>query len=96
MQSSETFLLGTAVKVTTVLSVENATSVKITIYDPSNAEKLSLVSMSQDAPKVYSYVYQSESTDVDGDYVITITAVYGGKTSVKQHQITLERQAPFN
>lgn len=92
MKITPSYLLGTAVKITTILNVETPTSVKITIDDPSTIEKVTEVAMTRDAAKVYSYVYQSTATDTEGDYLITIRVVSGAYTGVVQDKFTLFKQ----
>lgn len=87
------FYLGTAVKITTILSVDTATTT-IKIVDPVNTTKVNNVAMTKDANKVYSYTYQSASSDQDGDYIITISATTGGYTTVTQDRFTLIEQEP--
>ena len=88
-QSLQTFTLGTAVKITTKLSVSNPSSVKITVEDPTEAVKTNLVDMTQDTPNTYHYVYQSATTDEDGLYIVTIRAVYGAYTALSQTKFEL-------
>ena len=91
-QSLQKFLLGTAVRITVILSIDTATSAKITIDDPSENIKVNNADMTKEADKVYSYVYQSLSTHDDGDYVATVSVVSGGYTSVEQSKFTLVDQ----
>ena len=78
MNRPQTFELGTALKITTVLSVDNPTSVKITIKNPSNIMMVNAVSMTLAAgsANIYTYVYQSGVDDVDGIYKVIIDAAY--------------------
>lgn len=85
----QTFLLGSAVKITSVLSTESPNTVTITIDDPSTIEKVALAVMTREGPKVYSYVYQSAETDVAGVYIATIRATYGSFTVISQEEFTL-------
>jgi len=88
-QPIKTYYLGTAVKITVMLNVDTVTSAKITIDDPSENEKVSSTTMTKEANKVYSYVWQSSTDYDDGDYVITITVVYGGYTSITQTTVSM-------
>ena len=90
-RAKEKYLLGTAVKITVIFSIIPDTA-KITIDNPSETEQVSLVAMTPEASKVYSYVYQSSSTGTEGDYVITITATKDVYTSVVQDYVTLLEQ----
>lgn len=69
--------LGTAVKITVTLSVSNAEYAKITIKDPSDIAKVTDGVMIADTDTVWHYIYQSATTDNDGEYEITIKAKYG-------------------
>lgn len=91
-RAKQTFYLGTAVKITTVLNIATATSAQITIDDPFETVKVNAATMIKDADGVYSYIYQSSSTDEEGDYIITITVLYGGYTAVVQDTFTLLEQ----
>ena len=81
MPAQQTFTLGTAVKITTVLSVANPSSVKITIEDMGDTVMVNAVAMTQDTTTVYSYIYQSATTDDEGEYEVIIDAVYGAYTA---------------
>jgi len=92
MSTLKTYYLGTAVKITTMLNIDTASTAKITIDDPTEAVEVNAANMTKDADGVYSYVYQSASSDNEGDYVATITITSGGYTSVVQHKFTLVEQ----
>jgi hypothetical protein len=94
-ESTKTFLLGTAVKITSILNIDTATTCVIKIVDPKNTTVINNVNMTNDTEKVYSYVYQSASTDTEGVYVITISVTSGGYTTVVQDKFTLNRQEPI-
>jgi len=88
---TQTFLLGTALKITSILSSDSPSSVSIKIVDPSFAEKAS-GSMTREAGDVYTYTYQSISTDLGGLYTATISVVYGSYTSVAQSSFMFAKQ----
>jgi len=90
MSTPKNFTLGTAIKITTILSVSNPTSVKITIEDSSDAVKADAVSMTGDTPNVFSYIYQSAETDSEGEYEATIKATYGPYTAISKQTFILE------
>lgn len=92
MPAKKSFILGTAVKITSVISIATATTAKITIDDPNKVVKIDAVDMTKDADYVYSYIYQSVSTDDDGEYVITISINDGNYTAVIQDKFVLEEQ----
>lgn len=89
-QSKITLKLGTAVKIQTLLSQINPDIVTIEIEDPSEKVKIDYVAMSKVADNVYQYIYQSSTSDDDGEYKITIKAVYGSYTSIEQNWFILE------
>jgi len=72
----QTFELGTAIKITTILSVDSPTSVLITIKNPANINMVTNGVMISSSANVYIYVYQSGTTDNDGVYKVIIDAAY--------------------
>jgi hypothetical protein len=88
----QTFYLGTAVKITTIINIDTATTAIITIEDPDDIKKVTDATMTKSADGVYSYIYQSTSTDTEGEYIITISITYGGYISVVQDTFILEEQ----
>jgi hypothetical protein len=92
MKDSPSYYLGTALKITTTLNIDTATSCTITIDDPTLSEVVSSQAMTQEANKVYSYVFQSSTAYTEGVFTITITVVSGAYTSVTQDSFTLVKQ----
>jgi hypothetical protein len=90
MSTAKIFTLGTAIKITTILSLNNPTSVKISIEDPTDAVKVNEASMTEDTPNVFSYVHQSLETDTEGEYEVIIKANYGAYTAVSKQLFSLE------
>jgi hypothetical protein len=88
----KTFYLGTAVEITTIFSVATLTTATITILDPSLVVKINSANMTKQVDKVYQYIYQSTSTDIDGVYVIQITATSGGYTTYFEDNIRFIKQ----
>lgn len=82
--------LGTSIKITVLLDVTTVTTAKITIKDSCSAVKVNAVDMTKDADNVYSYIYQSATTDIEGDYEATISVTLGAYTSVSKEVFTLE------
>ena len=93
MPAKKTFILGTAIKITSVINIDTATTTKITIDDPNETVKIDSANMTKDANGVYSYIYQSALTDEDGDYIITISITSGGYTAVVQDLFTMIKQS---
>jgi hypothetical protein len=79
----KTYILGTAIKLTTILS-STVDSIAITIMDEGCSKKIDSVAMTADSDTVYHYVYQSSKTDTVGTYIAVIEAVSGDKTSVSR------------
>jgi hypothetical protein len=88
-RAKQTFYLGTAVRISDVLSVSNPDTVKITIEDPVETVKVDDATMTESTPIIYSYIYQSDEDDEEGDYVVTITATKGDYSSVVKTVFTL-------
>jgi hypothetical protein len=88
----KTYVLGTAIKITAMLTVDTPTAITIDIEDPSEILKVDTVAMTKEADGVYSYIYQSDKEDLDGVYIVTISALYGGYTAVVQDKFTLVEQ----
>jgi len=89
-EAKQTFFLGTAVKITSVINVAGCSSVKVTIYDPGYAKKVDAANMTGETSTVYSYVYQSSTSDNYGDYIVHIDAAYGGYTGRTEVIFTLD------
>ena|SRR3990167_5793968 len=91
-QGIQCFLRGTAIKILSKLNVEAVDSATITIDDPSDNEKVSNANMTNDADFVYSYIWQTSTSNADGIYVVTLKMVSGVYTSVRQEQFELLQQ----
>ena len=90
MQPKIVMKVGSAVKIQTVLDRANPDSVTIEIEDPSETVKVNYLAMSAETDKIYYYIWQSASTDDDGDYKVTIVATYGSYISKEQSWFTME------
>jgi len=84
-----TFRLGTAVEITTILSRNNPASVVITIEDPFETAKITDVAMTAGGVNIYTYVWQSATTDSEGVYSVTIKATYGAYTALSKSDFEL-------
>jgi len=91
MNAKQTFYLGTAIKITTVLSLPTPDSVKITIYDSSKVKKVTSADMNKEMNTVYSYIYQTVDDGVYGEYIVHIDAVYGAYTARMEELVTLNQ-----
>lgn len=78
-----TYILGTAIKISVLINVATATTALITIEDPSDIDEVTDGTMTKDGDGVYSYTWQSATTDDDGKYKVTVKITSGGYTSVK-------------
>lgn len=78
-------ILGTAVKITSVISI-TPSDVTVSIWDNTKTLKIDEASMSDDGDNSYSYIYQSAVGDVQGNYTVIITATDGAYT-VKSKKI---------
>jgi len=83
------YILGTAIKITTVLNIAEATSAKISICDSVGTVKIDGVDMTQDVDNIYSYIYQSDADDRDGKYIAKIEVTYAGYTAIAEDCFTL-------
>jgi len=86
-----TYYLGTAIKISTILNVNTATSVSITIKNSGDGTVISSAAMEKEQNKVYFYVWQSTNTATDssGTYTAEITAIYNGYTSYTEKQFEM-------
>jgi hypothetical protein len=84
-------VLGTCVEILAILN-GIADSVKITVADPCNNALVDEVTMTKLSNTVYSYSYQSASTNLEGNYIVTISVTSGVNTAVKQESFVLEEQ----
>ena len=79
-------LLGSVVTIVVILDwdLESSDTIKITIDDPSETEKVDDVSMTELNDHTYQYEFQTLTTYDDGGWFCTITIVSGSKTIVRQ------------
>jgi len=78
------FILGTAIKITTSINIATATEAHITIQNSSDTYIITDANMTNDADGIYSYTWQSATTDEDGRYRVTIKIKSGNYTTVKE------------
>ena len=90
----KTFVAGTAVKYTMIISETTATC-KISFSNPCSTKVVDAATMTSEADYVYSYTYQTPSDDVyTGRWVVTLTALSGSYTALTQDKFTLTSQEP--
>ena len=90
--SEKEFYLGTAVLIHAIFEVA-PDSVSITVRSPSGIKEVDAVAMTEKIDILYEYVYQSAVGDIEGDYIITVTATSGSYTEVSETTFSLQRQA---
>jgi len=86
-------ILGTAVKITTVITVYGGgtpSSVKIDIYDPEGTQKITAQSMTSAGGGEYYYIYQSSTSNEPGKYKAIIKAVSGSYTGSSKSEFSLD------
>ena len=85
------YYLGTAIKITTILNIDIATSASIVIKDGGDGTKVSSTAMEKEQNKVYFYIWQStnNATDNAGTYTAEISVVYDGYTSYTEKQFEM-------
>ena len=90
----KTFVAGTAIKFTMIISESTATC-KITISTPGFAAMVDDATMTREAGGVYSYEYQTPSADTyTGKWVVTFSATADDLTMLTQDKFTLTTQEP--
>ena len=80
-EAIKTFLLGTAVEVTANISVDTATTAKITVLDSGLLEVVTEANMTKSADGIYTYVFQSTHDMIDGIYTFRMDIASGGYTT---------------
>lgn len=83
--------VGSVIKITIILSTALASggSATITIKDPSETEKVSDATMTEESDSVFSYTYNNSTSDDDGTYTATVTITQGSDTCIDQYTFTL-------
>ena len=85
----KTFVEGTAIKITMVLDITDATCT-ISIDDPCRIVVVDSAGMTKEADYVYSYVYQTVANHFgEGEWLITVKATSGGNTVLTQDKFRL-------
>lgn len=86
----ETFVLGTAVKLTAILDndLETGGVVTCTVYDSRDVLAVDAAAVTEVLPSVFQYIYQSTDNDVDGQYKVIFKITVGGYTTIAYKPIT--------
>lgn len=85
-------VLGTSVEIIAMLNKDKPSSITVSIEDPTNVQVVNGVEMSRVNTKIYNYVYQSNSIDQEGQYIITVSVNDGTNTAVRQETFILDEQ----
>lgn len=88
----KTFVQGTAIKFTIIANVDTANEATITIKDTTDTAIVSDADITKEADRVYSYIWQSATTNDDGIYNVIFKFTSGSYTAVSQAQFELIEQ----
>ena len=86
------YYVGTAIKITSIVSPVPPDSIFCTIKDPGGTIVSNMNPMTQENTDVYSFIYQSNVNDIYGKYTVVITANSGAYSTVSILEIELEEQ----
>ena len=87
------FIVGSAIKIEAVLSVDTAIC-SVTIKDWGGGIKITDAPMSKIADRIYQYIYQSSTNDLEGTYTAYVKIVTSSGTSYEKIVFELEDQIP--
>lgn len=90
--AGSTAYVGTAVKITAIVSPDIAQSVQVTVKDPGGTILIDNVNMVSETDVVYSYIYQSNVVDIYGKYTIIVGANLNGHQVIQVLEIELLEQ----
>jgi hypothetical protein len=91
--SKKEAFLGSSVEILVNLNTAPDEAV-ISVTNPSTTEVVSEVDMTEVTNTIYSYVYQSDEDDVDGEYIFTLSFSNDTYTTIEQVKFTLVEQEP--
>ena len=94
--NAKTFIEGTAIRITAVVNVDTLTSAHVTVIDPSSKKKVDATDMTRDAAGVYSYIVQTTTDWLEGEYVVRFEMTSGSYTGVTEEKFELVEQEPSN
>ena len=79
----ETYVLGTAVKLTAILEddLPSGGEVTVTIYDSAETKVIDEATTTELAANVFEYIFQSTDNDIAGCYRVIFTATVGNYKS---------------
>jgi len=87
--AKKTYILGTAIKITSVISIDDPDSVLIKITDPIDSVKVNDANMTPQTNNVYHYIWQSSTGGQEGFYVVEIKAKKGDYTGLSKIEFEL-------
>jgi hypothetical protein len=88
----ETFVLGTAVKLTAILEddLPSGGTVKASIYDSAETLVVNNAEATALTDNVFEYIYQSTDNDIAGCYRVVFTVTVGGYSSKSTETIKFQ------
>ena len=92
----ETFVLGSAVKLTAILEddLPDGGIVTATIYDSQDTLSVEDATTTEVADNVFEYIYQSTDNDIDGCYRVIFKVVVGDYTSMSTQTFKFQDVQP--
>jgi hypothetical protein len=85
----EQYYLGTALKFNIITNTSTADSVSIQIKNNSNQIVQDFLAATKIGSKVYEFIYQSSTSDFDGEYTAVVKLIEGIHTSIEHIKFTL-------
>ena len=82
-------VLGTAIKIVSVIDETVPDTITVTILDPSEVEIVENVNMTKETDQVYYYVWQSDINDDEGLYTAVIKVTSGNYTSISYQEFEM-------
>lgn len=89
-QRTETVVCSVSIATNTGGAITPDTSVKITIYDPTNTPVVLAQDMVEDSTGEFHYDYTSAPTAILGVYRVRITATHSSRVTIKEATFVLE------
>jgi len=84
------FIIGTAIKIESLISIDTPDAVYITIKDASDTDKVTEQTMEKIADGVYRYVHQTqEIIDIAGTWVARVYARVGNNIGVREERFEM-------
>ncbi len=92
----ETFVLGSAVKLTAILEddLPSGGTITATIYDSQGTLAVDDAAVTEIADNVFQYIYQSTDNDIDGNYRVIFKITVGDYVSMSTQTFKFEDVQP--